>query len=48
MLVGYADRLGREVGINGVWGNLGVASAALVTGVLTQYFSWRAAFFVPG
>ena len=34
MLVGHADRLGREVGINGVWGNLGVACAALVTGVL--------------
>lgn len=48
MLVAYADRVGREVGVNGVWGNLGVASAALVTGVLTQYLSWRAAFFVPG
>jgi MFS family permease len=36
MLVAYADRVGREVGINGVWGDLGVASAALVTGILTQ------------
>jgi MFS family permease len=25
MIVSYADRLGREVGLNGVWGNLGVA-----------------------
>lgn len=48
MLVAYADRLGRHVGINGVWGNLGVASAALVTGVLTQFLGWRWAFIVPG
>ena len=26
MIVSYADKLGREMGINGVWGNLGVAS----------------------
>ena len=37
MLVSYADRLGREVGINGVWGNLGVASSALLTGIVCQY-----------
>jgi len=48
MLVSYADRLGREVGINGVWGNLGVASSALVTGVVCQYLGWRWAFILPG
>jgi len=48
MLVAYAAEVGREVGINGVWGNLGVASAALVTGILTQYFGWQSAFVVPG
>ncbi len=48
MIVSYADRLGREVGINGVWGNIGVALSALVTGVLAQYFGWRWAFIVPG
>jgi MFS family permease len=48
MLVAYADQVGREVGINGVWGNLGVASAALATGILTQYFGWQAAFLLPG
>src|SRR5438046_10443920 len=36
------------MGINGVWGNLGVASSALVTGVIGQYLGWRYAFFVPG
>src|SRR5271156_5363592 len=32
MLVSHADKLGRQVGINGLWGNLGVASSAVVTG----------------
>jgi MFS family permease len=48
MIVSYADRLGREMGLNGVWGNLGVASSALVTGVVGQYLGWRWAFILPG
>jgi MFS family permease len=48
MIVSYADRLGREMGLNGVWGNLGVASSALVTGVIGQFLGWRWAFIVPG
>jgi MFS family permease len=48
MIVSYADKLGREMGLNGVWGNLGVASSALVTGVIGQYFGWRFAFIIPG
>jgi MFS family permease len=48
MLVSYADKLGREMGLNGVWGNLGVASSALVTGLIGQYLGWRFAFVVPG
>src|SRR3954452_17059462 len=48
MIVSYADRLGREMGLNGVWGNLGVASSALITGVIGQFFGWRWAFIVPG
>jgi len=48
MLVSYADKLGREMGINGVFGNLGVASSALVTGVIGQYLGWRFAFIIPG
>jgi MFS family permease len=48
MIVSYADRLGREMGLNGVWGNLGVASSALVTGLVGQYLGWRWAFFIPG
>src|SRR6195952_4894308 len=48
MIVSYADKLGREMGLNGVWGNLGVASSALVTGVVGQYLGWRFAFIIPG
>src|SRR6202012_4470260 len=48
MLISYADKLGREVGINGVWGNLGVASSAVVNGVVCPYLRWRWAFFLPG
>ncbi len=42
------ERIGRAMGINGVFGNLGVASAALTAGALIDYASWRWAFFVPG
>ena len=48
MIVSYADRIGREMGINGVFGNFGVASSALVTGVVGQYLGWRWAFIIPG
>lgn len=48
MLVGHAERAGRAIGVNGVWGNLGVASAALVTGAITEWLNWRFAFLLPG
>lgn len=48
MLVSYADKLGSEMGVNGLWGNFGVASSALVTGVVGQYLGWRWAFILPG
>jgi MFS family permease len=48
MLVAHAQRLGRDIGINGVWGNLGVASSALVTGLTCQWLGWRWAFILPG
>ncbi len=48
MLVAYAQNRGREIGINGMWGNLGVAFSALVTGLLVAQFGWRSAFILPG
>ena len=39
---------GMRIAVNGVWGNLGVASAALLTGYLIDNGGWRAAFIAPG
>jgi MFS family permease len=41
-------RMGVPLAINGVFGNLGVAFAALVSGHLIDHFGWRSTFFVPG
>ncbi|MET0221695.1 MAG: MFS transporter [Tardiphaga sp.] len=48
MIVSYADKLGSAMGLNGVFGNFGVASSALVTGVAGQFLGWRYAFIIPG
>jgi MFS family permease len=39
---------GMRIAVNGVWGNLGVASAALITGYFIDHGGWRVAFVVPG
>src|SRR6185312_8789097 len=49
MLVEAAgDRPGRAIGVNGVFGNLGVALAPAVTAFLAHQAGWRAAFLLPG
>jgi MFS family permease len=48
MVVQGVTDVGRRLGVNGVWGNLGVAAAALAAGALIQWLGWRAAFIVPG
>ena len=48
MLVAAPGKIGRALGWNGLWGNLGLAAAALLSGALTDLFGWRAAFFIPG
>ncbi|HEU4645335.1 MAG TPA: MFS transporter [Burkholderiales bacterium] len=48
MLVASPEKMGRTLGWNGLWGNLGLAAAALLTGALVDLAGWRAAFFVPG
>ncbi len=40
--------VGRALGVNGVWGNMGVAAAPLLAGTLGTLWGWRAAFAVPG
>jgi MFS family permease len=39
---------GYALGFNGVFGNLGIASAPLVTGILTWLFSWQTTFVILG
>ncbi|MBQ0822225.1 MFS transporter [Microvirga sp. HBU67558] len=48
MLVTHTNQLGRDLGINGVWGNLGAAFASGVTALLATTLGWRAAFILPG
>jgi MFS family permease len=48
MLVAAPEKMGRALGWNGLWGNLGLAAAALISGALMDLLGWRAAFFVPG
>jgi predicted MFS family arabinose efflux permease len=47
MLVRGAPRPGLAIGVNGLAGNLGVALAAVTTGLLVKYVGWRAAFVTP-
>ena len=48
MVVEGVDKTGMPIAINGVFGNMGVASAALLTGFLIDVSGWRSAFIVPG
>ncbi|MBL4672978.1 MAG: MFS transporter, partial [Arenicella sp.] len=48
MVVEGRKNTGMPLAINGVYGNLGVACAALLTGFLIDIFGWRSAFILPG
>jgi MFS family permease len=48
MLVAAPEKMGRALGWNGLWGNLGLAAAALIAGALMDLSGWRSAFFIPG
>jgi MFS family permease len=47
MLVQNASNPGFTIGLNGLFGNLGIAFAAVLTGFLVKHFGWRTAFVVP-
>jgi MFS transporter, FSR family, fosmidomycin resistance protein len=47
-LVRNARAWGKTLGINGIFGGIGPAVAALSAGALIDIASWRAAFIVPG
>ena len=48
MVIQGRRRTGVPLAINGVFGNLGVACAALFASLLIETYSWRAAFIWPG
>ena len=48
MLLQGAAKPGATIGLNGLAGNLGIAVAAAITGLLVKWLGWRAAFAVPG
>ncbi len=48
MVVEGRARTGLPLAVNGVFGNLGVAGAALITGFLIDLTGWRTAFWLPG
>ncbi len=48
MLLQTTDKPGAVIGVNGLAGNLGIAVAALSTGLMVQWLGWRWAFAVPG
>ena len=48
LVVHGRKKTGVVIAVNGIFGNLGVASAALLTGLLIDAASWRMAFVAPG
>ncbi len=48
MVVQGRRQTGIPLAINGVFGNFGIASAALITGLMIDLVGWRMAFVAPG
>lgn len=48
MVTQMSDRPGRALAVNGVYGNMGLAGATLLTGFLAEAYGWRSAFLLPG
>ena len=48
MVVQGRTKTGMPLAVNGVFGNLGVAAAPLLTGALLDFYDWKWAFIIPG
>lgn len=48
MIARGGKSMGMDIALNGVWGNMGVGCAALLTGFLIDQTGWRPAFWLPG
>ena len=42
------QKMGLDIAVNGVWGNMGVGFAAFITGLMIDQTGWRSAFWMPG
>ena len=47
-VVNATDKKGRALGINGIFGGVGIGSGAFIAGLLIKYFGWQFAFILPG
>lgn len=48
MLLKKEGKIGIRMGINGVWGNMGISFAPIITGILLFYGNWKLSFLFPG
>ena len=47
-VINSANRQGKALGINGIFGGVGIGSGAFVAGTLTELLNWQLAFILPG
>ena len=47
-VVNASNKKGRALGINGIFGGIGIGSGAFIAGLLIKYFNWQFAFILPG
>tara|TARA_Y100000590_G_scaffold455674_1_gene604790 strand:- start:72 stop:1241 length:1170 start_codon:yes stop_codon:yes gene_type:complete len=47
-VVNSSEKKGRALGINGIFGGIGIGSGAFLAGILIKYFNWKVAFILPG
>ena len=47
-VVNSSKKKGRALGINGIFGGVGIGSGAFIAGFLLKYFSWNLTFIIPG
>ena len=47
-VVNTSEKKGRALGINGIFGGVGIGSGAFIAGILIKYLNWKFAFIIPG
>ena len=47
-VVNSSQKKGRALGINGIFGGIGIGSGAFFAGFLLKFFSWNMTFIIPG